>query len=556
MGNKKSLKILSVLVALMILVLSASGCSSDRGTVSVEPDKAAEQGADEGTPKDDEGPGWKKDTSDITFDWYIHYSWFGAKWGENEVTKYITEKTGVKINFIVPSGNENEKLNTLIASASLPDFVTLGWWENGVKMMQEGDLVHPLNKLADQYDADFYKAAAKSTLDWYKKPDGNVYGYPNFSMAPERIEEGMQIESNQTFLVRKDIYEQIGKPDMRTPEGFLNALKAAKEKFPTVNGQPLIPLGLQEFTDSGNKSIESDLVNFLAIPREKDGKYYDAETHPEYLRWMKVLRKANEMKLISKDIFVDKRSQMEEKMAQGRYFSMIYQRTDMASQQLELYRKNPDMVYIAIDGPSNESLEPNRPAFAGGMAGWTLTHISTNCKDSKRAIRFLTYLISEEGQKDVYLGKKGVTWDTIDGKDQMLPDVIKLMNSDRGEYDRKYGAEKTYWMLTDELAILKWKPPFEEPIKQNAEWGFGKAISYAAYDDIEPPADSDEGIILKQVKDKRALLLPKLILANSEEEFDKLVNEYQKMKNDIKYDKVISYSQQKIDEHKEALGIK
>ena len=58
--------------------------------------------------------------------------------------------------------------------------------------------------------------------------------------------------SNQTFLVRKDMYEAIGKPDMRTPEGFLKALKMAKEKYPSVNGQPLIPLGLNEFTNAGN----------------------------------------------------------------------------------------------------------------------------------------------------------------------------------------------------------------------------------------------------------------------------------------------------------------
>ena len=53
-----------------------------------------------------------------------------------------------------------------------------------------------------------------------------------------------------TFLVRKDMYEALGKPDMTTPEGFLGALRAAKAKFGTVNGQPLIPVGFQEFTDT------------------------------------------------------------------------------------------------------------------------------------------------------------------------------------------------------------------------------------------------------------------------------------------------------------------
>ncbi len=36
----------------------------------------------------------------------------------------------------------------------------------------------------------------------------------------KQVKEHDDIISNQTFLVRKDIYEAIGSPDMTTPEGF------------------------------------------------------------------------------------------------------------------------------------------------------------------------------------------------------------------------------------------------------------------------------------------------------------------------------------------------
>lgn len=76
-----------------------------------------------------EMPAWQKYAGEpVTFDWYINYSWFTTGWGENIVSRKITEETGVNIRFITPSGNENEKLNTLIAADSLPDFITLGWW--------------------------------------------------------------------------------------------------------------------------------------------------------------------------------------------------------------------------------------------------------------------------------------------------------------------------------------------------------------------------------------------------------------------------------------------
>lgn len=92
-------------------------------------------------------------------------------------------------------------------------------------------------------------------------------------------------------------------------------------------------------------------------------------------------------------------------MAQGRYFAMLYQRSDFATQQVTLHAKDPNSVYIAVDGPSNSKLDP--PTLAGpGISGWTVTLISKDVKDKERAIEFLTYLISEEGNRDLYLGSR------------------------------------------------------------------------------------------------------------------------------------------------------
>ena len=60
-------------------------------------------------------PGWKADTEPITLDWYITYSWFNGMWDTGEFSQLIESKTGIKVNFIIPSGNESEKLNTMIA---------------------------------------------------------------------------------------------------------------------------------------------------------------------------------------------------------------------------------------------------------------------------------------------------------------------------------------------------------------------------------------------------------------------------------------------------------
>ena len=56
---------------------------------------------------------------------------------------------------------------------------------------------------------------------------------------------------------------------MTTPEGFSEAVKRAAELFPEVNGEPLIPIGADEFTDRGNVSFGLYLQSFLGYLMKK-----------------------------------------------------------------------------------------------------------------------------------------------------------------------------------------------------------------------------------------------------------------------------------------------
>jgi len=378
----------------------------------------------------------------VTLEWYINYSWFATPWGENAVSRKITEDTGVSVRFITPKGNEKEKFNAMISAESLPDLITLGWWEPQVDVMIDRGMVHALNELADEYDTYFWETTEEAVCGWYTKEDGNLYCYPNSVYQPEDYEKHSNIGSNQTFLVRKDLYEALGHPDMTTPEGFQSAVRAAAEQFPEIDGRELIPIGAHVFDDTGCASFDQYLQNFLAVPYEKDGVYYDRDTDPEYIRWLKAFRELGAEGYLKEDIFIDKRTQMEEKLAQGRYFCMLYQRTDMENQQKILHSKNPDSVYIAVDGPKNS--RGDDPVLPGaGMNGWTVTLISKNCERPDRAIEFMTYLLSEKGQRMIFFGVEGITYDIIDGEYVVKPEVRELLDTDRVRYDMLYGADDT-----------------------------------------------------------------------------------------------------------------
>ena len=557
--NAKFKKVLVLGMATMMFA-SVTGCSAAPKEETNKAIGETTQGTKGGDAEKQEvsadEPGWKKNSGEkIDLDWYINFSWFTTPWGEDMTSKKITEDTGVNVNFVVPAGNEAEKLNTMIASDTLPDILTLGWWEGQISEMIDSDMVYALNELADQYDPYFFKVADDARIGWYTQPDGNVYGYPNSSYTPSDYEKYDNIASNQTFLVRKDMYEAIGSPDMTTPEGFLNALKKAQEMFPQVNGQPLIPIGFHEFGELGNSSFEEYLQNFLAVPYEKEGKYYDRYTDPDYINWLKTFSKAGQEGLLANDIFIDKRAQMEEKIAQGRYFAMMYQRTDMANQQKILFENDPNSIYMAIEGPKNANGD-DHTLQGVGIAGWTVTMISKNCENPDRAIQLMSYLMSEEGQKLICLGIEGQTYDVVDGKPVVRQEVKDLLQSDRTAYDRKYGADDTFWMFQDLAMQAQWSEGPQEPLKQLEEWTYPYTEFISQYEGLNPAVGTEEEVINLKARRLFGETLPKLLLAKSDGEFDQIYNKFLEDRNALGYDKVIAVKQTMMDDNKVKLGLK
>ena len=489
----------------------------------------------------------------VTFDWYINYSWYNTPWGGNAVSDAITEKTGVNINFITPQGNEEEKLNALIASGTLPDLITLGWWEPQMNEMIQGDMVYALNELADQYDPYFWEVADPQAVSWYTQTDGNIYCYPNSSITPNDVANNDNIGSNQTFLVRKDIYEAIGSPDMTTIEGFKAAVKKAAQMFPEIDGKPLIPVGAHIFDDTGSVSFDKYLQNFLAVPYEKDGKLYDRYTDPEYIEWLKMFRGLAQEGYLATDIFIDQRTQMEEKIAEGRYFCMIYQHTDMASQQKTLYANDPDSIYIAVDGPKNRNGD-DHVLPTSSVSGWTITFVSKNCKNPDRAIQFIDFMLSEEGQKLVYLGVEGVTYDVIDGKEVVKPEIIELLNTDRTTYDALYGADDAYWMFQDNVVQLKWKPENSGPTAQLEEWTY-KYSAYTGQYDVIFPSDTEDAYLSDRIDNLWSTTLQSLLLSESDEEFDEVLEDFKAKRAELGYDQLQEKRYQYVREAKKKLGL-
>ncbi|MDQ6417825.1 extracellular solute-binding protein [Paenibacillus sp. LHD-117] len=551
--TRKRMKPITAMALAAVMTLSMAACtgSNNGGSNSVgnagnstqQPEASPTE-----TALNPEEPAWKLDTSPVDLTWFVGASWYPHTWGESLNSKYMTEKTGVNVKIEVPSGDANEQLTLMMTSGQLPDLISMGSWETAVKKLWEGDHVYALNELADQYDPYFYKVAGDGTLKWYRQPDGNTYGMPNDSYSPNLMHETGMTAANQTFLVRKDLYEEMGSPDLSTPEGFLNALQLLKDQFSEYKGQPMSPFFAQGNVPYG---MTEYLQNLLAIPFEKDGKVYDRVTDPNYVAWLKTFRTAYERGLINVDFLVDSDTQVEEKTNNARYFMMVREWNGMAAVNPMLAASaNPDSYYIAVDGPQNSSGDPAK-LFPGNMDGWMVTMVSKSAKNPERAIRFLTYMASEEGQRDLFLGKEGETWEMANGKPQAKPELAEMLASDIEKLEKEYGIMDTYWMMRNPVIVNQWRPEKAPVIKQMEDFANAQAdIDGGIYKGLDPLGDSEAAVNWSRISQNWEETLPELITAKDETAFDKIFESFVARRDEYGFAKVVEARQAELDARK------
>ncbi|KHL95844.1 hypothetical protein QW71_10915 [Paenibacillus sp. IHB B 3415] len=550
--KRKSVKPVLAIILAVILTLTMAACSSNSANKESAPTTAPQADTTpapqaEATQNPDE-PAWKLDTSPIDLTWFVGANWYAHTWGESLASKYVTEKTGVNVKLEVPSGEANEQITLMMTSGKLPDLISMGSWETAVKKLWEGDHVYALNELADQYDPYFYKVAGDGTLKWYRQENGNTYGVPNDSYSPNLMHETGMTAANQTFLVRKDLYEEMGSPDLSTPEGFLGALQLLKDKYSEYKGQPMSPFFAQGNVPYG---MTEYLQNLLAVPHEKDGSVYDRVTDPDYIAWLKTFRTAYERGLINVDFLVDSDTQVEEKTNNARYFMMIREWTGMTAVNPMLAAgANPDSNYIAVDGPQN-SKGDSAKLFPGNMDGWMVTMISKSTEHPERAIRFLTYLASEEGQRDLFLGKEGETWDTVDGKPQLKAEFTDMLGSNIEKLEKEYGILDTYWMMRNPVIVNQWRPEKAPVIKQMEDFANAQAdIDSGIYKGLDPLGDSEVAVAWARISQNWEEVLPELITAKDEAAFDKIFDSFLSRRDSYGFAQVKEYRQTELDARK------
>ena len=495
-----------------------------------------------GWQADPEGLEWKEDTSPIELGYYANFSWFSLDWNDATAER-VTAKTGVDLNFMKPVVDDGQKLNMMIAGNQLPDILTLDKNDAALKKMAEAGMLWPLDELIDQYAPKMREILPKEILSNYQMADGKTYQFTTWiqgeAWQKAAREYDQIVGTNQPIItVRKDYYDEIGRPEIRNMTEFIAAVKQMKENHPDKIG--FYPadgsMSADEFGKSAKLSHYGIQMGLSTDFSEKDGGIQWVVRDDKFKEPMKYLNEMYLEGILTKDPFIDTKDVGKAKIEQGDVISYCWTTSDGE----KVPGDNPDTTYEIL--PPFETYGQIRTG-----AGWLATVIPKTCKDPERAIRFLEYLASVEGHSDVSWGIEGDTyqdavagaqWHMIDGKPVLLEEYVKDKNADWGGVASRNGLGE-YWIACNELLwnLPWWNDQDERMNKFNEQ--FGKYVEFRPELDIQDPSpESEEGIIRQKAFSLLQQYSVKMIFT---EDFESVYQEFIQKIDELGMNKVEAY---------------
>lgn len=364
-----------------------------------------------------------------------------ATWNnmQDDIGRHITATTGVTLEQQFAAENPEEQIKLIVASGRYPDLISP---KGTTAQLVDAGAMLDLTELIEQHAPNIKRVLGDqfSRLR-YSADDPSIYFIPTLHTVGNRY-----FEAGGPFNLQHAVVKELGYPRIRTLQEYEDAIRAYKEKYPTIDGQETI--GLSLLADDWRILISTTNPAFYATGGSDDGEYYiDPETYEavvhykrpeerEYFRWLNHMHNSG---LLDKESFVQKYDQYRAKIASGRVLATIDQDWSFAEAENSLRAEGKsERLYGHYPVTLDETFKAANFQPDGFNAGWGVG-ITVDCKDPVRAIQFLDYLSSEEGQILSHWGIEGQHYNMIGGKRVMPQDIQQWRANDNTSFRRETG---------------------------------------------------------------------------------------------------------------------
>lgn len=396
-----SLMLVSAMVAGML-----AGCGSDSGSSkggsSTETGSAAEASSSGETADDAD------DKSPITFE-YFNADGKNGNW-DNPVAKAITEATGVTLDVSYPvasQGDAKEDVALMIANDESPDMIYAKG--SATDLYQAGALID-MTDLIEKYGPNIKKmyGAEMEKLKW-SQDDPGIYQLSYAGVNQKTLTTGgsCQIqwaalkENDYKYPKTLDEYEKMIKSYLAAHPKTEDGLDMIGITMSASDWHWMITLGnpagliADASPDNGQWIIDDEYnVHYKHVTDEEK----------EYFKWL--CRMYNEG-ILDPNFATQTDDDYIAKVASGRVVAITDAEWHYSQCEATLVADGKvDQTYVGLPVTLREDQVEKALLYQGTTVGWGIG-ITKSCEDPVRAIKFLDYLCSDEGQILYHWGIEG-----------------------------------------------------------------------------------------------------------------------------------------------------
>ena len=396
-----SLMLVSAMVAGML-----AGCGSDSGSSkggsSTETGSAAEASSSGETADDAD------DKSPITFE-YFNADGKNGNW-DNPVAKAITEATGVTLDVSYPvasQGDAKEDIALMIANDEYPDMIYAKG--SATDLYQAGALID-MTDLIEKYGPNIKKmyGAEMEQLKW-SQDDPGIYQLSYAGVNQKTLTTGgsCQIqwaalkENDYKYPKTLDEYEKMIKSYLAAHPKTEDGLDMIGITMSASDWHWMITLGnpagliADASPDNGQWIIDDEYnVHYKHVTDEEK----------EYFKWL--CRMYNEG-ILDPNFATQTDDDYIAKVASGRVVAITDAEWHYSQCEATLVADGKvDQTYVGLPVTLREDQVEKALLYQGTTVGWGIG-ITKSCEDPVRAIKFLDYLCSDEGQILYHWGIEG-----------------------------------------------------------------------------------------------------------------------------------------------------
>lgn len=411
MGEKKkrTWRVLSIALALVMVLAACSGKSSDNGGSSSP--SSSNGGGSSSTASNNGGNGGGESSGGDALEPITITAFIGAPHQnptpDNRIYKKIQEELGVTLEMEFLVGDLQQKLGIMIAGGEYPDLITAD------TKLVAAKAVIPLEDLIEEHAPNLKKHFAKAWNKMRDSSDGHIYWLPNYGIIHGEFKPTWY--SGPAFWIQKKVLKEAGYPTPKTLDEFMQLVRDYVAKHPTTeDGQPTIGYTALAY-DWRTFPLLNPPEHLIGHPNDggvvvRDGVAEVFAVKDYAKRYYKELNALYNEGLFDKEAFVQNYDQYLAKISSGRVVAMFDQHWNFQPAEDNLIAEGRILdTYVGFPLVYDTSirdwyLDQPVPNLNNGFG------ISKDAKDPVRIIKFLDALITEEWQKLLSWGEEGIDY--------------------------------------------------------------------------------------------------------------------------------------------------